>query len=154
MSLHWNEKQYDEYLKRIGKSRPVESEEKDIKPAKFHNTKTLLDGILFDSKVESERYADLMLLQMGKVIRNLELQPRYLLQEEYVDGGGKKIREIEYVADFRYIERGVIVVEDVKSVFTAKDKMFRIKAKLLKKLYPDIDFRIVVKEKDSFEILK
>lgn len=42
---------------------------------KYHNTKTVADGIKFDSKLEAERYAQLKILERAGVIRELELQP-------------------------------------------------------------------------------
>lgn len=42
---------------------------------------------------------------------------------------GKQYREIEYVADFEYVENGVTVVVDVKGFKTA---VYMIKKKLLK----------------------
>jgi len=44
------------------------------------------------------------------------------------------------VADFRYIEDGKEVVEDVKSVITKKHPVYALKKKLLLKQYPNINF--------------
>ena len=35
---------------------------------KYHNTKTVADGIKFDSKLEAERYAQLKILERAGVI--------------------------------------------------------------------------------------
>jgi len=50
------------------------------------------------------------------------------------------------VGDFRYFEKSTqkIVVEDKKSVATAKDKVYRLKKHMLLAKYPDICFREVV----------
>jgi hypothetical protein len=40
---------------------------------KYHAIPTEIDGIRFDSKAEARRYGELMLLEMGGVIRELEL---------------------------------------------------------------------------------
>ena len=155
MSLHWSEQQYEDYMKRMGKNGNLQPAEiKQAKPAKFHNVKTTIDNIEFDSAVEAERYCDLKLLQLGKVISGLQLQPEFILQEAYVDSNGKKVREMKYIADFRYVENGVVVIEDVKSVVTEKDKTFRLKAKLFQKRYPDIEFRVVMKDGDAFAVKK
>ena len=52
---------------------------------------------------------------------------------------------MEYFADFRvlYPDRHV-EVEDVKSAYTKKDKVYRLKVKLLKKKFPDIIFKEIL----------
>lgn len=105
---------------------------------KYHNRKTIVDNIIFDSRLEANRYCELKLLERSGEIFDLKLQPRFLLQEnfKYKD---KTYRKIEYVADFEYIENGQVVVEDVKGMQT---EVFKIKMKLLLNKYPEIDFRI------------
>ena len=93
--------------------------------SKYSNKKTELDGYTFDSKTEANRYAELMLAEKAGDISNLELQPKFLLEVN-----GKKIAT--YIADFRYIENGKTVVEDVKGV---KTPVYRIKKKLTEALY-------------------
>lgn len=103
--------------------------------SKYHNIKTKIDDIEFSSRKEGNRYAELKLLQKAGVISNLKLQPRYLLQEEY-GINGRKVRKIEYVADFEYYdkEKKKKVVEDVKSPAT-KTPVYRIKKKLFEYKY-------------------
>lgn len=103
--------------------------------SKFNAKKTVIDGIKFDSKREAERYCELKLLEKAKEIRNLELQPRFLLQDKFKDKQGKTHRKIEYVADFLYIDKqGRNVVEDVKGVLT---DVYKIKKKMFFKKYDD-----------------
>lgn len=100
---------------------------------KYHSRKTEVDGITFDSKAESRRYMVLKLMEDQGTIKDLELQPRFLLQAAYTSGSGKKIRKLEYVADFLYkTETGKVVVEDVKGM---KTKEYRIKKKIFEKIY-------------------
>lgn len=106
--------------------------------SKYFNQKTTIDGYKFDSKAEGRRYKELKILEKTGIIKNLELQPRYLLQNSFKKGK-KTHRKIEYVADFRYIEKGKIVVEDVKGKET---DVFKIKRKLFEYKYPDIIFKI------------
>jgi hypothetical protein len=80
-----------------------------------------LDGIIFDSKREAARYAELKLLEKGGFIRQLELQPAFEFELN-----GKVI--FKYIADFRYFEGKTRVVEDVKGVQTP---LFRLKRKLI-----------------------
>ena len=48
-----------------------------IKASKYHNRKTLVDGIQFDSQKEANRYQELILMERAGLIRSIELQPRY-----------------------------------------------------------------------------
>ena len=98
------------------------------KPSKYHNRKTLYNGIKFDSQKEENRYRELELLERGGYIRSLELQPRY----DFIVNG-KKLKHY-YKADFRYedITTGLLVVEDVKG-FRTKD--YRLKKELVEALY-------------------
>lgn len=107
--------------------------------SKYKNKKTQIDMYIFDSTKEAKRYRELKLLEMAGEISNLELQPRFLLQESFKKNG-KTYRKIEYVADFKYIEKGKTKVEDVKGLQT---DVFKIKHKLFEKKYPDLELRII-----------
>lgn len=108
--------------------------------SKYRAKKVTVDNIRFDSIKESRRYLQLKTLQQAGVITDLELQPRY-----DVVVNGHKI--CYYKADFRYMEKGAQVVEDVKAMpKTAKAikkykatgawKVYRLKKKLVEALYP------------------
>ena len=104
--------------------------------SKYKARKTIIDGIQFDSKKEANRYCELNLLESAGEIKNLQLQPRFTLQESF-KYQGKKERKIEYVADFMYEENdGQVVVEDVKSEPT-KTPLYRVKRKMFLKRYGD-----------------
>jgi hypothetical protein len=96
-----------------------------------------LDGITFASKAEMNRFAELKMLERAGLIEGLERQPRYILLTE-----PHKNKSIVYVADFRYrsLETKGIVVEDVKGMRT---EVYKLKLKLFRDRYPDIDFREV-----------
>lgn len=101
--------------------------------SKYNAKKKVVDGHTFDSKREAERYCELKLFVRAGEIRDLELQPRFLLQDKFVDKQGNKHRKIEYVADFLYIDKqGRNVVEDVKGVLT---DVYKIKKKIFLKKY-------------------
>jgi len=88
-----------------------------------------MDGIIFDSRSEMDRYADLKLLQRGKVIRELELQPAFPVE---INGA----HFCTYTADFAYVnEYGQKIVEDVKSAGTEKDAAFRLRKKAAELFY-------------------
>jgi hypothetical protein len=84
------------------------------KKHKYSARPTIVDGIKFASAKEARRYGELKLLQMAGKISQLELQPRY-----------KLVIEESYVADFRYLENGKTVIEDVKGFLTAAYKRKR-----------------------------
>ncbi len=108
---------------------------------KYRAKKTVVDGITFDSKAEARRYSELKLLQMGKRIKDLCLQPKFELQAGFTHKG-KKIQAISYIADFSYTDcdTGTFVVEDVKGMRT---KDFNLKYKMFLKRYQGIDFRLI-----------
>lgn len=103
-----------------------------MKPSKYRNKKTEVDGVTFASKKEATRYLILKERLKAGEIASLELQPKYPM----VVGG---VKVCVYVADFRYREGGESVTEDVKGCKTA---VYRIKKKLLKALH-GIDVREV-----------
>jgi hypothetical protein len=94
-----------------------------------------LDGILFDSKAEATRYAELKMLLRAGQIQKLELQPRFPLIPAQAEE-----RSLSYVADFAYEVDGHRIVEDVKGMRT---DVYKLKRKLFRAMYPDIDFREV-----------
>jgi hypothetical protein len=98
--------------------------------SKYNNVKTVLNGITFDSKAEARRYATLLILQGANEISKLELQPVF-----QIELNGHNI--CKYISDFRYFDNftGLWVVEDVKSKFTAKIPMYRLKKKLAEAQY-------------------
>jgi len=104
--------------------------------SKYGSRKTVVDGIVFDSGREANRYIELKLLQRGGIISNLSLQPKFILQEPFTHAG-VKYRAITYVADFRYLENCAEVVEDAKGY---ANPLYLLKKKMLFYKYPDINF--------------
>lgn len=105
--------------------------------SKYHNKKTTVDGIKFDSKAEAERYIDLKTLEHWGTIKDLRLQPTYELQPSYKKNG-KTVRKIVYKADFEYFDcrTGKVIVEDVKGVKTA---VYKLKKKIFEYRYPELE---------------
>lgn len=120
------------------------NEQKASKRSKYGNVPTVVDGITFDSGVESVRWAELCLLQQDKQICALEHHPRFVLQSRF-KYQGKWIRAVIYEPDFTYIElpSGQRIAEDVKGGRGTVTPLFRLKAKLFKYTHPDIELRIV-----------
>ena len=106
---------------------------------KYKNKKVQIDMYVFDSIAESRRYKELALLEKAGEIENLQLQPKFLLQESFKKNG-KTYRKIEYIADFMYKEKGKVIVEDVKGMET---KEFKIKRKLFEYKYPDLELKLI-----------
>ena len=113
---------------------------------KYNARKTEIDGYTFDSKAEANRYWELRELEKNGDITDLRVHPKYLILDSFMYRG-HKVGQTHYIADFEYQEKSKVfidhwhtVVEDVKGVETA---VFRIKAKLFKYCYPNIDFRVV-----------
>ena len=107
--------------------------------SKYRARKTEVDGILFDSKKEAERYKTLSALQEEEKISHLELQKKYIVLPSCKYEDMPSERAVTHKADFYYINNeGREVVEDVKG-FKTKD--YIIKRKLMKFFYPDILFR-------------
>ena len=97
---------------------------------KYGNKKTVVDGIKFDSKWESQRYLYLKSLEKADRVKNLELQPKFIISIN-----GQKI--CTYIADFKYDREdkdGVWehVIEDAKGVETPE---FKLKKKLMKAVH-------------------
>lgn len=95
--------------------------------SKYNAKKTMVDGLVFDSKREAARWCELKLLERGGEITDLRRQVRYRLIPSQ-DGE----RPCDYVADFVYTEKGREVVEDVKGHKTPE---YVIKRKLLQHTY-------------------
>lgn len=91
--------------------------------SKYHNRKTVVDGIVFDSAKEAARWCELRLLERAGEIQGLQRQVRYELIPKQ---SGE--RAVNYIADFVYTEAGQTVVEDVKGVKTPE---YRLKRKLM-----------------------
>lgn len=108
------------------------------KKLKYNNKKTISNGIEFDSKKESSRYIELLMLQKNGDISDLERQIKFEIIPKT-----KTERASFYVADFVYYDKKTktAVIEDVKSPITKKNQAYILKRKLVKYLYPQYDFR-------------
>lgn len=113
-----------------------------MRHGKYNAQPTVVDGVRFASKSEAERDRQLQLCVRAGVVTNLKRQPRYPLTVCGVTVG-------TYVGDWEYIdmensidgsrEAPYLVCEDRKGVLTP---LFKLKWKLVKALYPDVEFRL------------
>jgi hypothetical protein len=101
---------------------------KKPKKSKFNNKKTIVDGLKFDSLKESKRYTELKFLKDNKRIADLKMQVKFPI---VVNG----FKICTYIADFCYQDLTTFsqpkIVEDVKSEFTRKQPVYRLKKKLM-----------------------
>lgn len=104
---------------------------------KYGAKKTMVGDRTYDSKKEARRAQTLKNMQDMGLISGLKEQQRFVLQEGYINNKGKKIRPIEYVADFVYTQDGRQVVEDCKGM---KTDVYKIKKKIFEFKYPEFDF--------------
>lgn len=102
------------------------------------------DGTKFDSRLEMNRYSELLLLKRAGEITELKVHPRYPLygmngklmmrSNRYPNG-----RQMVYVADFSYNVHAVIdgepatkpVIEDVKMQSGHRTEVYKIKRALM-----------------------
>ena len=92
---------------------------------KYHNKKTVIDGIKFDSEKEGNYYLKLKMLEKAGKIRDLKIHVPFLLLNT-IKYKNKTYSKVQYYADFQYLD-----------VETGKIKM------LLNK-YPNIDFEEII----------
>lgn len=113
---------------------------------KYRNTKTIVDGITFDSKKEANYYLFLKQKEADGEISNLRMQVPYEVIPEVWEDEVKHLktkdkivrrcvqRATHYVADFVYTvcETGLDEVVDVKSFITRKNPEYRLKKKMMR----------------------
>ena len=117
---------------------------------KYKNKKIEIDGIVFDSKAEAQRWQQLKLLERVGQIGNLRRQVKYVLIPAQKIDGKTVERECSYYADFCYFRNGELIAEDVKGYRKGQAyQLFSIKRKLMLEKYG-----IRVKEITKAEIWK
>lgn len=110
---------------------------------KYGNKKVKIDGMLFDSQLEANRYFQLKLLEKAKEIKDLRRQVTFELQPKYKKGN-KYILPINYIADFVYydVKKKKTIVEDTKGF---KTEVYKIKKKMFEYLYYDLEITEITK---------
>jgi hypothetical protein len=96
--------------------------------SKYSNKTYELDNVKFASKLEAKRYEGLKYLMKAHYIKDLTLQPSFVICEGF-SLKGKKYRAAHYIADFLYFHCGkdIWVVEDVKGF---KTDIYKLKKKI------------------------
>lgn len=110
---------------------------------KYHNKKTIVDGIKFDSKLEARRYKELKKLEKDGLIKDLVLQPSYELIPKFKKNG-ISYRKSTYKADFQYFDltQEKIIIEDTKGF---KTDVYLLKKKMFEYKYPELGIKEIKK---------
>jgi hypothetical protein len=98
-------------LAKLQKAAKKRAKKAVARPNKMHAKRVTIDGIVFASLAEGNRYLDLSLLRHHHMIENLECHPCYQLIINGTLIG-------HYTADFRYWKDGEQIIEDVKGQMT------------------------------------
>jgi len=107
-----------------------------VKRSKYRAVKETVDGITFASKAEARRYAELKLLEKAGVIRDLRLQPEFvlcpLMMNMQIVPLGKYRGDFAYEQHDDMTDEWVTIVEDVKGF---KTPLYRWKKKHVEAQY-------------------
>lgn len=108
---------------------------------KFNATKTVFEGITFDSAKEAKRYAELRNLERAGLISHLERQPRFKLycgqrpilirSEGYPNG-----RHASVKFDFAYFDGSSRVIEDVKGGKATRTEAYALRKAIVEAMHP------------------
>lgn len=122
----------EEYRKHIAKNNGKASFSCDKKGMqnKYHNQKVTVDGITFDSIIESDRYLILKQYKAAGLILDFKRQPSFLFESG-----------IRYRPDF--IVWGLDKIPWAEDTKGKKTKDFVLKEKLWKKEYPHMKLVII-----------
>ena len=151
------------YKRRFARKKSTDNSETK-KMGKIKHKKTEVDGIVFDSKMESEYYEYLKELKAQGIVKDFSLQPQYILQDKFIIVDGQTIevshqdfnkikrktkastiQAIKYIADFEVeYSNGYVEVVDTKGQETAD---FKLKKKMFMYKYPHINFAVIIKDK-------
>ena len=95
--------------------------------SKYGNKRTVVNGVVFDSKHEAERWQELCIMANAGAIKNLQRQVKFEILPKT-----DKYRARHYIADFAYWENGRLVVEDAKG---AKTQVYLLKKAMMYQRY-------------------
>ena len=97
------------------------------KKSKYNNHRFTDSEGSWDSKKERERWTQLRLLESAGKIQDLTKKVTFELIPVSMKNG-KRLRPVQYIADFVYIEEGMKVVEDSKGF---RNKLYLLKKRLM-----------------------
>lgn len=133
---------------------------------KYIHRRTEVDGIMFDSQMESEFYTYLKEELAAGRIKSFKMQPEFLLQEKFIKVNGeiitgsnkdfdkikrkskeKTVQAIVYRSDF-----DVIYDDDTRKIIDVKGEEtadFKLKKKMFMFLYPELTLQLVIWDKTT-----
>lgn len=116
---------------------------------KFKNKKTEIDGIIFDSELESKYYLYLQEQRKAGIVIAIQTQPVFELIPSFRKNK-RTIRPIKYKADYRvrYAD-GHEEIVDIKTEATMTPA-FRLKWKLFDFYYPDLELLLITLHKNEW----
>lgn len=103
--------------------------------------KTTVDGIVFDSGMESRYYIHLKNQKETGAIKDFALQPCFVLVPEYRKDG-RKVQAITYSPDYE-----ITYNDDTKTYIDVKGRsteVFKLKRKMFDYFYPDLTLQLVI----------
>jgi ribosomal protein S8 len=132
-AIRWDAAQLAEYQRRTQPNKTAPAPVKPPSRSKYGSQKVEdAAGVKHDSKKEARRWVVLQILQDEGKITDLRRQvPFELAPKVKLEGEARTKPALRYWADFVYMQDGVLVVEDVKSVSTRKKEAYRIKRHLV-----------------------
>lgn len=126
-----SEDEYAKIMERRGVPIP-----KNEKKSKYHNKRTVVDGIHFDSQKEADYYGELKLRLQAGEIKGFCRQPEFVLLEGFAGQ-----RPETYRADFVVFQNdGTADVIDTKGTET---EVFKIKKKQFQAKFPGLKLKVV-----------
>lgn len=150
------------YKRRFTRKKKTDTEKSEVKKmGKIKHKITIVDGIKFHSKMESEYYEYLKELKAQGIVKDFKLQPEFILQDKFivVDGviyeGSHEdfnklkrktkvptVQAIKYISDFEVeYANGEIRIVDTKGQETAD---FKIKKKMFAYKYPHLKLDVII----------
>ena len=110
------------------------------------------DGNKWDSKIEYRRYLELI---DDDEISNIEKQVQFeILPKNKAILDKRAERAVNYTCDFMYIQNETLVIEEIKSNFTRKDRAYVLRKKMFKYIYLNENDKEFKKLHEKFNDLK
>lgn len=117
----------------------------EVENNKLNARKKTIDGITFDSGLEADYYVYLKEQKANNLIYDFQVKPdTYELVPEFTKNG-KKYNRVTYTPDFKIYESpSKFYLVDTKGFRT---DVFIIKNKLFNYIYPDLELKLICRDK-------
>lgn len=136
-AIRWTQEMLDAFNQRTTGGRratdPPVAAPAEPKRSKYGNEKVVAGGVKHDSRKEAMRWLQLEQMQRNGIITDLARQVSFELAPAVRLAGERRQKPpLRYIADFTYMHKGQLAIEDVKSEATRKNDAYRIKKHLMK----------------------